>query len=1110
MPHTIHVVTPCFNAADTLDRTIHSVVTQAGRFRIRYHVQDGGSTDGSVEKLALWQRRLAGGAFPSFCEGIEFSFDSAPDEGMYDALVLGFDSLLRTGDEFVTWINADDVFMTGAFAAVHTVWEQFPREKVSWLSGAAAVMKDDRLIANYDRRLPSAAIKAGLCDGRHWPFVQQEGTFFRGWLWDAIDSRKQVRPFKLAGDWNLWRCMAERVSLAQINIPLAAFRIREQQLSASQRDRYMAEIDRIVPEPVRREGLERLARGGAVVRRRMKFNFPSDRVEMVEEDCDDQLRASCTKVFEVARLPGTTAQKVTRTLFEGDTSRRPADPQEAYVDTFRALGRLAACDQDWQFPAITEQHAFERIKALGGPPPGVVYVAFPWATLIDKLQTRAPSAGEFVALYKAFVQALPPEGVRITVCQHILMKRFLPLLKDAGIQHVFWSHATHEDVDKPTGKLRIHPFPLFPVQVADGGTAPPIDDEARRDLFSFIGARSNQYYLTQVRAWIIDELSNEPGGLIVGRDGWHYQKIVYDHQIRPGTAAAGSLVDNKASTEFQDSLRHSTFSLCPSGSGPNSIRLWESIGAGSIPVILADTYRPPGPRALWEHAAVFCDETPDAIRALPARLRALATEPGRLKAMRQGLRQLWLLYGRDSFVTDVLRLMHELAATPDAGAAPRATPLRNLSLLAAAPDNLLSEDDARLVLSQLGTQLLIDAQARHAILSETGRLRNLVERARSTLALSDTARQMFDRIASSLDDSPCSAIKRPASPPLLRPKPAIAFVGRHHHRTPLSYGPLRQGIEQALDIVSDPADADILLTGFDIDFIENAELVLRTRRARPHQKLVVMSEEPLWDLTWSRAQGRRSAALQIAGQTVPVTSLNHETSTIFRFERLPYFVLTSDDYLVRYRQLLTPSARRSARALHTFWRQTPIRSAFYLERREGAAFERRLDGLGMFGLSSYRTQLAARVKRGDILRVGKGWADTTRRQSLPDWHLDKLAALDGGVHVCSAIENVHHADYITEKIFDAFAVGAVPIYCAGPGHRIDDLIAGRPFIEIHARNLQDDTEAVDGFVADMAFCERYEAAQQQVYELVSDWGAVTEERARVTRAAVSALLEIAG
>ena len=66
------IVTPVFNGARFLDETILSVVSQAGPFTLGYHVQDGGSTDGTVEKLAAWKERLADG-FPVLCEGLEFS-----------------------------------------------------------------------------------------------------------------------------------------------------------------------------------------------------------------------------------------------------------------------------------------------------------------------------------------------------------------------------------------------------------------------------------------------------------------------------------------------------------------------------------------------------------------------------------------------------------------------------------------------------------------------------------------------------------------------------------------------------------------------------------------------------------------------------------------------------------------------------------------------------------------------------------------------------------------------------------------------------------------------------------------------------------------------------
>ena len=43
------IVTPVKNGGAFVDEAIFSVVSQSGPFTIRYHVQDGGSTDGTTK-----------------------------------------------------------------------------------------------------------------------------------------------------------------------------------------------------------------------------------------------------------------------------------------------------------------------------------------------------------------------------------------------------------------------------------------------------------------------------------------------------------------------------------------------------------------------------------------------------------------------------------------------------------------------------------------------------------------------------------------------------------------------------------------------------------------------------------------------------------------------------------------------------------------------------------------------------------------------------------------------------------------------------------------------------------------------------------------------------
>ena len=87
-------------------------------------------------------------------------------------------------------------------------------------------------------------------------------------------------------------------------------------------------------------------------------------------------------------------------------------------------------------------------------------------------------------------------------------------------------------------------------------------------------------------------------------------------------------------------MQRSVFALCPSGSGPNSIRLWAAFGYGAIPVILADHLWLPGDAELWHQAALFVPETEEAVASLPARLEALAADASRLQAMQAAGQQL--------------------------------------------------------------------------------------------------------------------------------------------------------------------------------------------------------------------------------------------------------------------------------------------------------------------------------------------------------------------------------------------------------------------------------------------------------------------------------------
>jgi hypothetical protein len=1109
MTTPIYITTPCLNVIETMDRTILSVVAQAGDFFIRYHVQDGGSTDGTLERLAWWQKQLESGRFPIHCKGIRFTYASEPDTGMYDALCKGFEAMPILPHSFMAWINGDDILEQGALALVANVTRHFYAQQVPWLAGATSLLRGDVPLVTHDVPMPTAALQAGLCDGMHWSFIQQEGIFFRKWLWDSVDVDRTVRPMKLAGDWNLWRLFAQKASLVQTTFTLGRFRIRAEQLSARLRDKYMAEINDRVPEAERRARFEALDDGGPVTRRALKTRYADDRIWVVEESASGQFTYHYSNAF--GRPPKKNhAWTAPVDLFEGTLIGGPKVSAVPDMTPVKKEKGLLAFDRHWQFPAITEQHAFHCIRDRGVASEGVTYIAYPWATLIDKIQSTAPDLDDHLTQFWRFCHDIPKETVKVTVCQHIHARQYLSLFREAGIRDVFWTHATRADQEETaTGagegaaSIRFHPFPLYPVQVPQAlpEAGPDHDALPRPHLFSFIGARPNHHYLTEARTWILDLLKDDPRGLIIGRDSWHYQKVVYDLQITGGAASAEStaLVDTSASDEFRASLLQSTFSLCPAGSGPNSIRLWESIGAGAIPVILADTWAPPGDPRLWDMAAVFCKETPEDIRALPDRLAAIAADPERLAQMRQAMRQIWLLYGPDSFVTDVQQFMLAQGGGPGDGM-PGEDTLPAALIPGGGPD----------LLQAAAAALLLDPAATQARIAADAALAEALRKARAALPEGAALARHYDAVCAHATRAALPDPTRTPTPALGRNAvPRLCLIGRHAIRTPLSYAPLRRLIGDRLAFVDTPDTADLLVTGFNLDLRENVA-TLRPLLQRPTPpKIAILSEEPLWDITWSGPFTGRDGAIQVDGLTIPYTFLGHETSDIYAFDRIPYFVLTSETYAVRYANLMARFARLGAAALLDRWARAPVSAAFCAEHRKGTSYDKAFPERGVAGLSVYRTELAEAATGQGVLRMGKGWGTDRPRQALPDWHLDKLALLDGRTRVLSALENVHQRLYISEKIFDAFAIGAIPAYWAAPGHRIFDLVPAGSMINCHALTPGAAADKIAATTPDTAMAEAWLETCARLATLFADTRAIRNEQKRVANATLKEILAIA-
>jgi glycosyltransferase involved in cell wall biosynthesis len=251
----LYIVTPVLNGEKYLDETVWSVVSQKGDLHIRYHVQDAGSTDGTVAKLRAWSERLKtpGGFFAR----IDFSFASEPDAGLYDGIAKAFGVMEIPGDAFMAWLGAGDLLWPGALAAIADLAADAPG--VDWVMGWPSIFDAwGRVIAhNTGGIFPQSLIAAGLAEARYYRYIQQESTFWKKSLWDKAGGLD--RSFRLAGDWDLWRRFARHSPLVHMQRNLGAFRRAPGQLSED-KGRYLAEVNAKIPEDARAYRLRNLMR----------------------------------------------------------------------------------------------------------------------------------------------------------------------------------------------------------------------------------------------------------------------------------------------------------------------------------------------------------------------------------------------------------------------------------------------------------------------------------------------------------------------------------------------------------------------------------------------------------------------------------------------------------------------------------------------------------------------------------------------------------------------------------------------------------------------------------------------------------------------------------
>jgi hypothetical protein len=265
--------------------------------------------------------------------------------------------------------------------------------------------------------------------------------------------------------------------------------------------------------------------------------------------------------------------------------------------------------KDWQYPATTEKLSYiNHTNKLSSIVDENLYFAFPWASFIDHMnQQEDNDFNNIEYLQEKTNYSLNPDYIKEyeshTVCQHILWEKLLPFWNYLGIKNAYISHLTTE-TNTPNG-VKLHPWHLAASNFENYSLSkglllkPP---KNKKYLCSFLGAY-NKWYRSNIRVKLQKIIEQSSKCFYSLQDSWFLNQIVYDHQIRNKPYDSKKL--EIGAFNYNTVLSDSVFSLCPEGTGPNTIRLWESMSIGSIPVIFEnDWVRPIIPDIEWEDISI--------------------------------------------------------------------------------------------------------------------------------------------------------------------------------------------------------------------------------------------------------------------------------------------------------------------------------------------------------------------------------------------------------------------------------------------------------------------------------------------------------------------------
>jgi glycosyltransferase involved in cell wall biosynthesis len=213
----VSVVTPSYNQARFIKRTLESVATQTD-VEVEHLVFDGGSIDDTVEVLKRFGR------------GVRWI--SEQDKGQTDAINKG----IRASDgEIIGWLNSDDIYYPGAIARVVAFFDTHPDVDVVY-GMADHVDLSDHAFEPYPTEAWDVERLKNRC------FICQPAAFFRRRVVDQHGLLDENLRYCM--DYEYWLRLAKAgVHFAYLEEKLAGSRMYAENKTLGSRVKVHAEIN---------------------------------------------------------------------------------------------------------------------------------------------------------------------------------------------------------------------------------------------------------------------------------------------------------------------------------------------------------------------------------------------------------------------------------------------------------------------------------------------------------------------------------------------------------------------------------------------------------------------------------------------------------------------------------------------------------------------------------------------------------------------------------------------------------------------------------------------------------------------------------------------------